>query len=139
MTGEPRRLLRPSEHPVIDLPDDTVLTQYGVRQADGTMAYRGGPRDGEAGLSLIGGLVDSFAAALLVRQHSATPLEYVRHTRVGYLREEGFVVSHDPGPWNALHVLVQVPRGAEKWKNGEKKAFRRAFARYAEEAGDDRS
>ncbi len=136
MSNEPRRLLRPPAVPILELPDETPLTQFGRVSASGEPVHRGAPRDGEQGLSLIVGAVDAYAASILVTQHVAEGPEVVRHTRVGLLRGAGFVVEHDPTDWNGIHALVQVPEGAVKWDNGQKNAFKRTFKTYGEEVGD---
>ncbi|GAA3535978.1 hypothetical protein GCM10022234_35910 [Aeromicrobium panaciterrae] len=136
---EPRRLIRPKLPPRQDLSDDVVLTQYGTQLPDGKTEFRGGPRASEHGLSLLVGRVDADAATLCVRQHLAEPYDIVRHTRVGLLRDAGFIVSHAPVEWFINHALVHVPGPDPKWDNQSKNAFKRTFVDFAEEDSHGRS
>jgi hypothetical protein len=85
---------------------DTVVTQYGRRDASG---FRVRPRPGvEEAVSLIAGRLDvAEAHRLVVRRGFPQPgVDAVRHTTVGDLEDAGFLVRAAPTQAIPEHLLV---------------------------------
>ncbi|HEY9564767.1 MAG TPA: hypothetical protein VIR30_13455 [Nocardioides sp.] len=107
--------------PVRDIDNDEVLTQYGVVGEP----FRAEPRwDTERELSLCGAAHDPAAAALCVVGQVNPRRDACRWTTAGSLRTAGFVVRHDPVPWNDHHVAVSF---TGEWNDSRSRSFDEAF------------
>lgn len=90
-----------------ELDDQEALTQYGVRGEE----WRTAPRSNESDVSLLLGTLTPEEAAKRVRKGRWPPADDdgARHTTVGALRAQGFLVRYTHRPANRLHVSAEVP------------------------------
>lgn len=113
-----------------ELAPDTVLTQYGRRDATG---FRARPRvNVESGVSLIAGRHrPEVARAMVVRRGIYRPdIDAVRYTTVGDLTAAGFDVAADPTPAMSEHVLVAY---SGEWDDDVAERFDACFEPVPEE------
>jgi len=124
----PRKLRRPAAREPVPIPDDAVLTQYGMLDPAGQPIFRSAPRyPREVELSMLWGELDVAEAAQLVRKRPAVGDDLVRHCRAGDLRARGFEVDHTPSLSIPNHVSVTVAAGHVQWDTEQESTFAELF------------